>query len=127
MARKRCKVDTEIEGRIDLVSPVRRVWIDVGRAILLESDKRDERRGSYDILAARGLVVFEKCLEGDGDEVDVVVGYIYETGREELKAAHVDVVRVDVSVLCRVGRSEAVSRCVLSHVVVPVDDLAETL
>ena len=39
MARKRCKVDTEIEGRIDLVSPVRRVWIDVGRAILLESDK----------------------------------------------------------------------------------------
>ncbi len=71
--------------------------------------------------------MFEKCLERDGDEVDVVVGYVDKTRREELKAAHVDVVGVDVSVLCRVGRRETISRCVLSRIVIPVDDLAEAL
>ena len=71
--------------------------------------------------------MFEKCLERDGDEVDVVVGYIYETSREELKAAHVDVVRIDESVLCRVGRRETIGRGVLSRIVIPVDDLAEAL
>jgi len=71
--------------------------------------------------------VFEECLERDGDEVDVVVGHIYETRGEELKAAHVDVVRIDVSVLCRVGSCETISRCVLSSIVIPVDDFAEAL
>ena len=44
-----------------------------------------------------------------------------------MEAAYVDVVGVDVSVLRRVGWCEAVSRCILSHVVIPVDDLAEAL
>ena len=71
--------------------------------------------------------MFEKCLERDGDEVNVVVSHIYQTRREELKATYVDVVGVDVSVLCRVGRRETIGRGVLSRIVIPVDDLAEAL
>ncbi len=39
MTREGREVDSEIEGRIDLITPVGGVWIDVGRAILLESDE----------------------------------------------------------------------------------------
>ena len=44
-----------------------------------------------------------------------------------MEATYVDVVGVDVSVLCRVGRSETISRRVQSRIVIPVDDLAEAL
>ena len=39
MTRESREVDSEVEGRIDLISLVWRVGIDVGCAILLESDK----------------------------------------------------------------------------------------